>query len=299
MNIKKISNFIKDKRILHTTHYHSDCDGIASVYWGINIFGGDYYIPTPELRSAEGVIEYLQLNKNNIINFDYYDYYFIYDTSNTEDINFLSLNNKKYIVFDHHPNAEKSFVKNAYMYYINPMSANVINLYDLSIQNLIDLDEKILMSFSIALYTDTLMLRTARSNEFKYFSKFIGKHNFEDILNIIYSKSIEENIFFDTLSNIKIYWINNLKVSIGEFENINLYQAFLDSIFNVLNIDVSIGILPLGIKLQVKKIHVQKIYHKILVPIQRKLKIKRKHGIWIDFFDYNLIIKELSKYNIQ
>ncbi len=31
--IEKIKKHILNKKILHTTHYLSDCDGIASVYW--------------------------------------------------------------------------------------------------------------------------------------------------------------------------------------------------------------------------------------------------------------------------
>ncbi|ACJ75338.1 hypothetical protein THA_878 [Thermosipho africanus TCF52B] len=45
MNFNALLKFCKGKNILHTTHTKSDCDGIASVFWGLNVFGGEYYIP--------------------------------------------------------------------------------------------------------------------------------------------------------------------------------------------------------------------------------------------------------------
>ncbi|MBM7560397.1 DHH family phosphoesterase [Marinitoga litoralis] len=293
MNILDLKEYINGKRVLHTTHKFSDCDGIASIYWGINVFGGDYYIPRPELRSGEGLIDFLNLKTDNNINFDSYDIYFIYDTSNYDDIDFLE--NKEYVIFDHHSKINEDFVSNSVFAYINNASANVINLYELSIKNSIHLKDEILLSFATALYTDTLMFRTAREKEFYYFSKFIKNKKFEDILNIIYSKNIDQKVFINSLKNLKLYNINDLIVSVCHFNDVNQYQAFLDGLLDVLGIDVSIGILPLGIKIQVKKTHVQKIYHQLLVPLQKKLNIKKQHGVWLNFFDYNLILESIKK----
>jgi nanoRNase/pAp phosphatase (c-di-AMP/oligoRNAs hydrolase) len=293
MNILDLKEYINGKRVLHTTHKLSDCDGIASIYWGINVFGGDYYIPHPELRSGEGLIDFLNLKTDNNINFDSYDIYFIYDTSNYDDIDFLE--NKEYVIFDHHSKINEDFVSNSVFAYINNASANVINLYELSIKNSIHLKDEILLSFATALYTDTLMFRTAREKEFYYFSKFIKNKKFEDILNIIYSKNIDQKDFINSLKEIKLYNINDLIVSVCYFNDVNQYQAFLDGLLDILGIDVSIGILPLGIKIQVKKIHVQKIYHQLLVPLQKKLNIKKQHGVWLNFFDYNLILESIKK----
>lgn len=296
MNILDLKEYINGKKVLHTTHKLSDCDGIASIYWGINLFGGDYYIPQPELRSGGGLLKYLDLSLDNNINLDSYDIYFIYDTSNYEDIDFISLENKEYVIFDHHSKINEDFVSNSVFTYINKASANVINLYELSINNSIHLNDEILLSFATALYTDTLIFRTAREKEFYYFSKFIKNKKFEDILNIIYSKNIDQKDFINSLKDIKIYKIKDLIVSVDNFNNVNQYQAFLDGLLDVLGIDVSIGILPLGIKIQVKKIHVQKVYHRLLVPLQKNLNIKKQHGIWLNFFDYQLILTELKKY---
>ncbi|KAF2956877.1 phosphoesterase [Marinitoga sp. 38H-ov] len=296
MNIFDIKNYIKGKNVLHTTHILSDCDGIASVFWGMNIFGGDYYIPFPELRTGEGLLEYLKLIPEKEINFNLYDVYFIYDTSNYEDVEFLNFENKEYIVFDHHGRVDKEFIANSVYSYINKSSANVINLYELSIKNLISLKDKILLSFAIGLYTDTLMLRTAREKEFFYFSKFIRNYKLEDIINIIYTKKINQYDFLDSLKDLKFYKINDLLVSVCNFKNVNQYQIFLDGLFDVLGIDISVGILPQGIKIQVKKAYVQKIYHRILIPFQKKMNIKKIHGIWLDFFDYKLVLSELRNY---
>ncbi len=241
------------------------------------------------------MIDFLDLH-NNSADVDSYDIYFIYDTSNYEDINFINLKNKEYIVFDHHSKIDEYFIEKANFHYIKKSSANVINLYELSVKNSIVLKNEILLSFAIALYTDTLMFRTAREKEFFYFSKFLGNNKFETILNIIYSKNIDLNEFLHSLNQMKLYNINRLKIAVIKFNDINLYQAFLDGLLDVLGIDIVIGILPFGIKIQMKKKYVQKIYHKLLIPIQKKFNIKKVHGIWIDFFDYKIILDILKHY---
>lgn len=292
ISFKELLN-LKGKKILHTTHVKSDCDGIASIYWGLSIFGGSYFIPPYELRSAAGLIEMLNL-KNSTDSIDDFDIIFIYDTEKRQDLPFKI--NKPYVIFDHHHKRDGEFVENALFCYIEPSSANVINLYNLSIKENLPLNDEILFSFAVALYTDTAMFRTAREGEFFYFSKFLKNRRFEDILDVVYYKDIDKSSFLKTIKKAKFYNINGLNVCVLKFKDNDQFYGFVDGLFNILNLDVLIGILKEGIKIHVKKRHVQKIYHMLFVPIQKKLNIERVQGIWMNFFDYKILLKALEDY---
>ncbi|QTA37450.1 phosphoesterase [Thermosipho ferrireducens] len=296
MNFKDLLKFSKGKKILHTTHTFSDCDGIASVFWGLKVFGGDYYIPALELRSAYGLVKKLNLTPEKKLNYKEYDLFFIYDTEKQENVDFLPLEKNKYVIFDHHHGRDSAFLKNAMYVYSQPSSANVVNLYELSIVNEIELSEDILLAFAVGLYTDTAALRTARSNEFYYMSKFLLEKRLEDILDIIYLEPIDKDNFLKLLENIKFFYIKTLSIAVSKFNNQNEYFGFIDGLFNILNLDILIGILPEGIKIHMKKKHIQKVYHRLLIPLQKELRINRDHGIWYNFYDYKSILKTLENY---
>lgn len=295
MDFKRLIDFVKNKKILHTTHTKSDCDGIASIYWGLNVFSGEYYIPQFELRTASGLIKSLNLKSGGEINFEKYDLVFIYDTEKRENVEFLP-ENIPYVIFDHHPGRDSKFLDSAIYKFTCPSSANVINLYDISIENNIYLSDTILFSFAVALYTDTAMFRTARSTEFEYFSKFLKDRKFEEVLEIIYFDKIDRKEFISQISKTDFFEINSLSISVCKLNNQDEYYTYIDSLFDVLSLDVFIGILPEGIKVHVKKRYVQKVYHRIFVPLQKRLNIKKDHGIWLNFFDYNLILDALKEY---
>ncbi|ABR30525.1 phosphoesterase, RecJ domain protein [Thermosipho melanesiensis BI429] len=282
----------KTKKILHTTHKMADCDGIASVYWGLKVFGGEYYIPSCELRSAHGLKNFLDLSEKTHIK--ECDYIFIYDTDKSEDIEIPF--SKPYVIFDHHHKRDEKFFENAIFSYSITSSANVINLYNLSQEMGIELDEKMLFSFAIALYTDTGMFRTARKNEFSYFSKFLGSKKFEDIYEIIYQKKLSKNSFLNAITNARFISKNSLEICITEFKTHDEFYAFIDGLFNVLNLDILIATLPEGLRIHMKKKYVQKIYHILFVPIQRAYNIKRYQGIWLGFYNYNILLNALDKY---
>ncbi|MDK2886631.1 MAG: hypothetical protein PWP54_1193 [Thermosipho sp. (in: thermotogales)] len=295
MDFKDLLDFSKDKKILHTTHTKSDCDGISSIYWGINVFGGDYYIPEFELRTASGLIKILNLKTGGNVGFKRYDLIFIYDTERSENVDFLP-QNIPYVIFDHHPARDTEFLNNAIYKFNRKASANVINLYDISIENNLALSDDVLFSFAVALYTDTAMFRTARGAEFEYLSKFLKNRKFEEILETIYFEKIDKESFIDQISKTQFFEINSLSVAVCRLNSQDEYYAYIDSLFDVLSLDVFIGILPEGIKVHVKKRHVQKVYHRILVQLQKGMNIKRDHGVWLNFFDYNLILEALKKY---
>lgn len=296
MDFKELINYSKGKKILHTTHTKSDCDGISSVYWGLNIFKGDYFIPEHELRTASGLVKTLNLKTGGKINFEEYDIFFVYDTEKSENVDFLPLNDIEYVIFDHHPGRDSDFLNNAIYRFNRKASANVINLYDISIGNNISLSDKILFSFAVALYTDTAMFRTARSTEFMYFSKFLNGRRFEEVLETIYFEKINRKKFINQISKIQFFELSSLSIAVCDFETQDEFYAFIDSLFDTLSLDVFIGILPEGIKVHVKKKYVQKVYHRIFVKLQKKLNIKRDHGVWLNFYDYNLILEALKEY---
>jgi len=246
MDFKELINYSKGKKILHTTHTKSDCDGIASIYWGLNVFDGDYFIQEFELRTASGLIKTLNLKTGGKTNFEEYDIFFIYDTEKSENVDFLPLNDIPYVIFDHHPGRDSDFLNNAIYKFNRQASANVINLYDISIENDISLSDKILFSFAVALYTDTAMFRTARSTEFMYFSKFLNGRKFEEILETIYFEKINRKEFITQISKTQFYEINSLSVGVCVFKTQDEFYAFIDSLFDVLSLDVFIGILPEG-----------------------------------------------------
>ncbi|SHH32850.1 DHH family phosphoesterase [Thermosipho atlanticus] len=296
MQFSDLFKIVKQKKILHTTHINPDCDGIASIYWGINVFGGDYYIPKITLRTTKGLVKKLNLSDNQKKDFTDYDFVFIYDTEMKEHVNFIP-KNKPYVLFDHHHMRDKEFIKNSLFSYISESSANVVNLYELSREFNIVLNDYVLFSFAIALYTDTIMFKTARKQEFVYFSKFLTNHRFEDITDTIYSEEINWKKFKKCLNKLEIIQLNNLNIGISDFESENIYYSFIESLFDVITLDVLIGILPQGLKIHMKKKHIQKIYHKLLIPLQKELNIKRFQGFWHNFFDYKKILEKLKEYD--
>ncbi|ACJ75337.1 hypothetical protein THA_877 [Thermosipho africanus TCF52B] len=169
-------------------------------------------------------------------------------------------------------------------------------MYDISLENNIKLSEEMLFSFAVALYTDTAMFRTARSTEFLYLSKFLSTKRFEEVLETIYFEKIGRKNFVNQIGNTEFYEINGLSIAVCKFNNQDEYYAFIDGLFDALSLDVFISIIPEGIKVHVKKRHVQKIYHRILVPLQKRLNVKRGHGIWFDFYNYNLMLDALREY---
>ncbi|MBO8160859.1 MAG: phosphoesterase [Thermosipho sp. (in: Bacteria)] len=295
MDLTYLKAFVKNKKILHTTHVNPDCDGIASIYWGLMLFGGNYYLPEIILRTSKGLAQKLNLNDKKDIDFESYDLYFIYDTEKREYVDFLP-EEKPYILFDHHHMRDQQFIKKALNTYIIESSANVVNLYELSLKHNITLNDDVLFSFAVALYTDTIMFKTARKKEFHYFADFLSKHKFEEITDTIYAKPIDHEKFKKVVKDLRIISINNLRVGISEFENEVLFYSFIEGLFDVLSIDVLIGILPPGIKIHMKKKHIQKIYHKLLIPLQKDLGIIRFQGFWYGFYNYQKIIKALEKY---
>ncbi|MCD6462375.1 MAG: phosphoesterase, partial [Thermotogae bacterium] len=59
--------------------------------------------------------------------------------------------------------------------------------------------------------------------------------------------------------------------------------------------DLLIAVTPMGLKFHVKKIHVQRIYHRVLVNLEKEWGVKRDLGVWVGFYDVDRVIEELQK----
>jgi len=294
---EKLEQLSKNKRILHLTHNDPDCDGIASIYWGLKLFGGDYFLSGTPSRSAANLLNFLSLKpKSRILENEKYDVFFIYDTEKMETLDYVNLNDKNYVLFDHHPTTENNLIKKAKLSYIIVNSSNVVNLYEISKMRGISLSEQIKFAFACGLFTDTGMLRTARKKELNYLSEFLDNRRIEDVMEIVYSKSIEDiTSFLEKLSKCSIYSISNLKVVVIDFSNKDEFFAFVDGFFRVFNIDVLLGSIPEGIKIYLKKKYSQKVYNNIIIPFQKKHGIKRNHATLLGFHDVEKLLKEIEE----
>ncbi|HEW93038.1 MAG TPA: phosphoesterase [Thermotogaceae bacterium] len=285
------------RRILHITHVNPDCDGVASLYWGLRVFGGDFLLSGLLSRSVINLLNFLEIDSGfREIDYENYDVFFIYDTEKAKTLDYIDLNKKDYILFDHHPTIENDLILKAKFSYITVNSANVVNLFEFSKMFDIVLDEKILFAFACGLFTDTGMLRTARKKELNYLAEFIGDKRIEDVMEILYSKSLEDaSDFLKRVSMCSIHNICGLKIATMNFQNNEEFFAFVDGLFKILDIDVLIGDLPEGIKIYLKKKHSQKIYNRIIIPFQKKYKLSRDHATLLGFHDSNRLIKELKE----
>jgi hypothetical protein len=285
------------KRVLHLTHKNPDCDGAASIYWGMKIFKGDFFLYGSLTSSVRNLLKFLGMQDfKKEINFEDYDLFFIYDTEKIQTLSYIDISNREYVLFDHHPTVDDRIIFGAKLAYINVNSANVVNLFELSRTFHIPLDEKILFAFACGLFTDTGMLRTARKKELDYLANFISDRRLEDVMEVVYSKSLEESKeVLKRFSNCLIKDVNGLKVAVMSFKDKEEFFIFVDGLFKILDIDVLIGDIPEGTKIYLKKKYSQKIYNRTIIPFQRKFGLERNHGILLDFHESCKLLEEIKK----
>ncbi len=290
--------YAKDKKILHISHSRPDCDAVASVYWGIETFGGDYYFHDVSSNKALALMEYLQLDPDrDPPDVKDFDLVIVYDTERRSNVDYIDLDVTPYAIFDHHPR-ETEFVRGAVYSYKIPNSATVVNLYNFSAENGIDLlvDEKIRFAFAVALYSDTIALKTARENELKLLGELLGNRRVEDILNLFSRRPIKSGEFIKDLTSYRETIVNNYRIGVIETNGVeDELHVFVDGLFYPFGLDLLIAVTPMGLKFHVKKIHVQRIYHRVLVNLEKEWGIKRDHGVWVGFYDVDRVIEELQK----
>lgn len=294
---EELKQLIQNRKILHLTHRDPDCDGIASIYWGLKFFGGDFFLSGIPSASAMNLLDFLSLEfQSKKFEFKEYDIFFIYDTEKLKALDYVDLNKRSYILFDHHPKTENDLINGAILSCVSVNSANVVNLYEISKQMDISLDEQISFAFACGLFTDTGMLRTARGKELNYLAEFLGDRRIENVMEVVYSKLIKDvPNFLKRLSKCSIYNISDLKIAVMDFLNKNEFFTFVDSFFRVLDIDVLLGNIPEGVKIYLKKKHSQKIYNNIIIPFQKRLGIKRDHATLLEFHDVEKLLKEIEE----
>ncbi len=290
-----VLKYADGKKILHLTHSYPDCDAIASVYWGVSTFGGDCYFHMVTSKKSRVFLDYTDLKPLKFVpDPSKYDLVIVYDTE--RPLEYVDIVGVPYVIFDHHPR-ETDFVNKAFFSYKIPSSANVVNLYYFSIENELEVvkDEKILFSFAVGLYTDTIALKTARENELYLMGKFLGNKRLEEILNLFSTAEVNSKKFLNHLKTYKEYLINGYKIGLIELDDPeDETHVFIDGLFYPFNLDIAVFVLPNGIKFHVRKRDVQKIYHRVLVSIEKEWKIEKDRGIWKNFFDVKKLLEELA-----
>lgn len=210
--------------------------------------------------------------------------FYVYDTCEPQKVPFDVYN---YRVFDHHASCCPEFLSKADFVHVRQRTANVMNLYDLSKE--MQLDEKVLFAFAVALVTDTGFLKTARSEEIEYLAKFLGNHILEEVFDVILFGKIEDTKrFVDILSKIQIIE-QRFKIGLVECENDDEFLCVVDLLMFPLGLSIIIGRLPWGIWVYCRKNLVQKIYQQLLRNFSN-----REAGKLFDFYDLDLIIDLLK-----
>lgn len=291
--------YVRGKKILHVSHSKPDCDAVASVYWGIEFFGGDYYFHDVTSNKVLALMEYLQLDPDKEPPPDTkdFDLVIVYDTERRSNVDYIDLDVTPYVIFDHHPR-ETEFVRGAVYSYKIPNSATVVNLYNFSIENGIDLltNEKVRFAFAVALYSDTIALKTARENELKLLGELLGNRKVGDILDLFSRRPIRSAMFIKDLTSYREMIVSNYRIGVIETNGVeDGVHVFVDGLFYPFGLDLLIAVTPMGLKFHVKKVYVQKIYHKVLVKLEKEWGIRRDHGIWVGFYDVDRLIEELHK----
>ena len=244
------NNFLKP--ILHTTHKNADPDSFAGVLWGVDIFGGCSLVHNPS-RIVRNLMEYMNFRENTCWNFKRV---FAYDVSSPEKLPITQA--EKLVVVDHH--SRNSF-RNAKLIW-RPRASLSMNLYDIS--EGLNLSEKVLFTFAVALVTDTAILRTASSEELIYLSKFLKGRKLEDVFKVIFEGSVKMEDFLRDLSGIKM----EKSICFGRFSNEDHFLFFCDTFMYALRCNIVAGEFDWGVWIYAEK--------KMIQPLFRVLKILEK-----------------------
>ncbi len=277
------------KKILHVSHRSPDIDSIASLVWGQHVFGGDILIPDNKLLySTEKVLKDFKIRYIKQINKSY-DYTFIYDTCSKEDVYIFT---EKYVIFDHHLKRDESFYNGAIKRFDKANSANAINLYELSKKWNIQLPEKIMFLFAIAIYSDTAMLKTARKEQLLYIAELMKNHTIGEIENYACPHRFNEK-FLQKVSSLKL----KSGVLYGEINDGDEFYGIVDSIFRVMEAKVLCCKMKDKnvMKFYCNKKDYQWLIQKILKPFSETYNVKYAHTNLYGDIDFESIIKFIEE----
>ncbi len=277
------------KEILHVSHHSPDIDAVASMVWGQTVFGGDIYIPDKKLLSStKKVLKDFEVNYINKISKNY-DYTFVYDLS-FEDDTFIPT--EKFVIFDHHSKKDDKFLKRAVRTFCKHNSANVINLYEVSKRWKIKLSDKLKFLFSIAIYSDTAMLKTARKEQLSYIIELMGDHTIEDIIQYACPHRFDES-FLNQVANLQL----KDGVLYGDVRDGDEFYGIVDGVFKVMDAKVFCAVTTGKdvMKFYCDKRNYQWLIQRILKPFSEKYNVRYAHTNLYNFTDYNSIIEFIKE----
>jgi len=278
-------NFLKITAvpIIHVTHINADPDSFAGVLWGKEVFGGCSFIDSPDI-ATRNLIDKIGFRERRCKSFTTA---FFYDVDKLERMPCFP---ERVIVFDHHPKNEFLNLEDDRIRVFHKKRASLsMYLYDISSIAGIKLSDDVLISFATAIVTDTAFLRTARSEEMLYLSKFLKNWKMEEIFEVVLGGKIYWKEFLLDLNRIKFC----KDVCYGDFSNENHFLFFVDSMMYALSCKVVVGRFKWGIWVYTKKSHIQETF-KLLKEIELK-GYKRKSGKIYGFKDIHVLLQNLCK----
>ena len=239
--------------IIHVTHINADPDSFAGVFWGKEVFGGCSIIDNPDIVT-KNLMEKLNFKENMCKN---YILALFYDIEKFERMPCFP---ERIVVFDHHPKNELLDLDDDRIKVFHRKRASLsMNLYDISKDTGLKLSDDVLTAFAAALVTDTAFLRTARSEELLYLSKFLDGRKMEDIFEIVLGGRISWKEFLKDLNGVKFC----KEICYGDFTNENHFLFFVDSMMYALSCKVVVGRFKWGIWVYTKKEHIQEVFSRL------------------------------------
>ena len=248
-------NFLKiiEIPIMHVTHINADPDSFAGVLWGKEVFGGCTFIDNPDI-ATKNLMKKIGFRERKCKSFTLA---FFYDVDKLERMPCFP---ERVVVFDHHPkNVFLNLNDDKVKVFHRKRASLSMYLYDISSDAGINLSDDVLISFAAAIVTDTAFLRTARSEELLYLSKFLDGRKMEDIFEIVLGGRISWKEFLLDLNRIKFC----KDICYGDFSNENHFLFFVDSIMYALSCKIVVGRFKWGIWVYTKKEHIQEVFSRL------------------------------------
>ncbi len=262
-------------------HRRSDPDAFSGVYWGWKVFGGCTLVHSPR-RAVLNVMRKLGFEPRDC---DGPLTVISYDTNRLEDLPRVP---DRLILVDHHPWMDPKLERLAWKVIRRPRACLAMNLYDMSREAGLDLPEDVLLTFALALVTDTAILRTAGSEELEYLSRFMKGRKMEEILELAFGGVVDPRGFAQEVLSVEKVG----RICFGHFENDDHFLFFVDTFMYVMECEIVIGRLDWGVWVYSKKHLVQKVY-----PILKEMELegyRRRGGRLFGLGDVDLILERLS-----
>ena len=273
-----------EKPIIHVTHKRADPDTFAGVYWGLNVFGGCSIVDSPR-RVVLNLMRRLNFTSRKCPAITT----ILYDTNRYEDVpEFTS----RLVIIDHHPWLDPALEMIAEKVIRRPRSCLAMNLYDMSKDAGLKLPDEVLLSFALALITDTAILRTASSEELLYLSKFLNGRKMEEVFKLAFEGVVDPITFAREIEKVEVLK-TKYKICHGRFSSDENFMYFIDTFMYVLGCRIVVGKLDWGIWVYTEKSLIQKVY-----PLLKDMESKgyrRRGGRIFNLKDVDMIIDSIER----